>query len=287
MTFSPQTLRDLATFWVAQKGVNLGIVGDGSHQRKGTSYHLGKSALLPGAYSAQTPRDRAGLSEAASAIDLGRLNGSLPELRRFSDWLARRCVKNVKGTEDIREVIYSVDGVTVLGFKDGIDFLIPGYGDRSHLTHTHISYYRDSEKRDKRPAFLPYFLEPPDTGTPDPSPGDDVSTLVTPINAPTGTVSGRKPKTTIWRYDTHESQSVALQDHPADVQTYALDSPDGSAPKGAPWRRLAARPYSDWYVADADVTFTGPAPADCSGEVAGAREKDRVAMLAAVEKVYP
>ena len=159
MTYAPQTLKDLAAYWTAQGGVNLGIVGDADHVAKGVSYHLGKDLLQAGAYSARRPRDIAGLTNAASAIDLGRLDGSYAQLRAFSDWLARRCVKSDSGTFDVVEVIYSPDGKRVLGFKDGVDFLIPDYGDLSHLTHTHISFFRDSEFRDKVALFAPYFEE--------------------------------------------------------------------------------------------------------------------------------
>jgi hypothetical protein len=176
-TFAPQTLRDLAALWVGHGGVNLGIVGDTAHATKGVSYHLGRSQLISTAYSIQTARDKAGLTDAASAIDLGKLDGSYAKLRAFSDWLARRCVKNEPGTGDIREVIYSPDGTRVLGFKDGIDYLIPDYGDDSHLTHTHISWYRDSEKRDKRPVFATYWL--PDTST-----GGDMGEFVVPFAKP-------------------------------------------------------------------------------------------------------
>ncbi len=161
MTFAPMTLLELAAYWKRQGGVNLGIVGDTAHLDRGVSYHLGRDQLIPGAYSALRPRDRAGLSNAASAIDLGRLDGSYTHLRAFSDWLARRCVKQVPGTGDVVEVIYSPDGKRVLGFKDGVDFLIPDYGDASHLTHTHISFYRDSEFREKTALFAPYFVEDP------------------------------------------------------------------------------------------------------------------------------
>ncbi len=66
---------------IANGGVNLGIIGDTAHATLGVSYHLGKSQLTATAYSRQLPRDAAGLTEAASAIDLGKLNGSLTELR--------------------------------------------------------------------------------------------------------------------------------------------------------------------------------------------------------------
>jgi hypothetical protein len=177
MTANPRTLQDLGAFWTSKGGVNLGVVGNQKHC---AGYHLGRDRIysncackpdgtcVPGKgsvdYSVQTARDKAGLSNSASAIDLGKLNGSLANLFRFSSWLARQCLDNAPGTSDIREVIYSPDGKRVLGFKDGIAFLIPDYGDRSHLTHTHISYYRDSEARDKRPLFERYWSLP-DTST--------------------------------------------------------------------------------------------------------------------------
>ena len=106
MTFAPSTLTALAHYWTSHGGVSLGIVGDPGHVDKGTSYHLGKSQLVRGAYSAQILRDRRGLSEAASAIDLGKLDGSLTDLRTFSRWLVSEARRNAPGTRDMREIIY-------------------------------------------------------------------------------------------------------------------------------------------------------------------------------------
>jgi hypothetical protein len=165
MSYAPAALNALARYWVAQHGVNLGIVGDSSHQDKGTSYHLGKDHLTLTAYSRQTPRDRAGLTNAASAIDLGKLKASYGELRSFSSWLVQQCRKNAPGTADIREIIYSPDGRTVKRYDRERGFASAPVAEpqlsKDHLWHTHISFYRDSEKRDKTVIFRPYFAPLP------------------------------------------------------------------------------------------------------------------------------
>ncbi len=158
MTYNPRTLQDLGAYWTGQGGVNLGVVGDVNHT---VGYHLGRDRIYgpmgqgDDDYSVQQARDRAGLSSAASAIDLGRLNGSYDELYAFSRWLVR--TSEVGG--DIREIIYSPDGEKVQRWS-GVDGKIhtgPGNGDASHRTHTHISYFRDSEQRSKIEAFSGYW----------------------------------------------------------------------------------------------------------------------------------
>lgn len=162
MTFAPVTLRRLGNYWTDQGGVNLGVVGDANHT---AGYHLGKdriyapSGLGGGDYSVQLERDKRGLSDAASAIDLGRMQGSLSQLYRFSSWLVEQCQAGAPGTRDVREVIYSPDGKRVQRYS-GVDQQIhtgPGNGDASHIGHTHVSYFRDSERRDKVAVFAPYF----------------------------------------------------------------------------------------------------------------------------------
>ena len=158
-TTNPPRLVELGKFWKAQGGVNLGIAGDAGHVAKGVSYHLGKDELVETAYSIQLPRDKAGLTNAASAIDLGKLDGSLASLRAFSMWLVASCRADAAVRHDIREIIYSPDGKTVQRYS-GTDNQIhtgPGNGDLSHRGHTHISYFRDSEFRDKVAVFRPFF----------------------------------------------------------------------------------------------------------------------------------
>jgi hypothetical protein len=163
MTFAPQTLKDLALYWTRHDGVNLGIVGDTDHTAKGVSYHLGADELVKDAYSARLPRDKAGLSNAASAIDLGRLEGTYSGLQDFSRWLVRHCqdgwASHSGPINDVREIIYSPDGVHVQRWS-GVDNAIhtgPGNGDQSHTKHTHMSEFRDAEFRDKIALFAPYF----------------------------------------------------------------------------------------------------------------------------------
>ena len=180
MSLAPGSLLDLQAYWVSQGGVSLGIVGNAVHCK---GYHLGKDRIygscacrpknicVPGLadrdYSVMTARDKRGLSNAASAIDLGRLGGSLRNLYKFSEWLVEQCQANADGTSDLREVIYSPDGTSVLRWDRERGYWSaprPGEADASHLTHTHLSYYRDSENRDKRPLFARFFEEGPMPG---------------------------------------------------------------------------------------------------------------------------
>lgn len=153
MTFAPQSLLDLRAYLKPITGLpdnDLGIVGDKFH--KG-GYHHGKSMLVSNDYSARTARDKAGLTEAASAFDLGMFS----QLRELSIWCVRQCQGGHPDTLDIREIVYSPDGQAVWRWdrEKGNEPFISG--DPSHKTHSHFSYYRDSEKRDKRPLFRRFF----------------------------------------------------------------------------------------------------------------------------------
>ena len=162
MSYSPKPLTELGAYWTSKGGVNLGIVGDVMHV---TGYHLGRDRIYGPQgkggedYSVQHPRDKAGLTNAAAAIDLGKLDGTYTGLQDFSRWLVARCQASAPGTEDIREVIYSPDGSRVQRWS-GIDGNIhtgAGNGDVSHTRHSHISWFRDSESRDKIGVFSPYW----------------------------------------------------------------------------------------------------------------------------------
>ncbi len=171
MSYSPATLGALRVYLIERTGlrpVSLGIVGDAAHQRR-ASYHNGQDAVTRYGrhastdYSIRTRRDREPyLTNAASAIDIG----NFPRLRSMSAWLVTQARRNATGTSDIREIIYSPDGRRVLRWDRERGYAsLPrtGEADDSHLWHTHISYYRDSERRSKLGLFRRYF-EPASAG---------------------------------------------------------------------------------------------------------------------------
>lgn len=160
MTFAPQSILNVRhefQRYTDLPNVALGIV----RNERDTSYHVGKSWVLPGAYSiSESSRDSKGLSEASSAIDIGyysiTVGGKVHTLRTFSIWLVGQCAAGAPDTKDIREVIYSPDGKVVkrwdrLGKRSS--------GDTSHLSHTHVSWFRDSENHDRAAVFRRYFAE--------------------------------------------------------------------------------------------------------------------------------
>lgn len=164
MTYAPSTLVQLRAYLEKMTGLDpesLGIVGDAAHIGVGTSYHLGEDQLSSTAYSvAESPRDRDGLTGAASALDVGMF----PRLRELSIWLASECANRAPDTLDIREIIYSPDGEIVRRW-DRLG--IRSTGDSSHRYHTHISWFRDAEARDlSKVPLLRRFFEPssPDPG---------------------------------------------------------------------------------------------------------------------------
>ncbi|MEU8662645.1 hypothetical protein [Actinoplanes philippinensis] len=129
--------------------LEAGIVGDAGHAGGGDSYHLGRDDLRAGRdrYSVdESRRDRDGLDEHASALDIGFFKIRTPrgafDLYDFNAWLVPLCRADDPDTRDLREVIYSPDGETVrrwdrLGRRTT--------GDDGHRTHTHLSEHRDAD----------------------------------------------------------------------------------------------------------------------------------------------
>lgn len=172
MTFAPDSLKDDRAYLLATYDVHpdsgkypadldpteVGIVGDVNHRG---GYHCGSDRLVPNDYSAKTARDKAGLTEAASALDIGMFSvkgadGKTYDWRDLSVWIVAECRKAAPDTKDIREVIYTDDGKRVLRWDRQNGQNSPphvGEADNSHLTHTHISRYRDAQNRRLTPLF--------------------------------------------------------------------------------------------------------------------------------------
>jgi hypothetical protein len=128
-----------------------GIVGDTAHADGGDSYHLGEDQIRARGsrdrYSVdESARDRRGLDDYASAMDIGLFSVRTPRglfgLRDFSVWLVELCKAGDPDTRDLREVIYSPDGRSVRRWDREKR---RSSGDDSHLFHTHLSEYRDAD----------------------------------------------------------------------------------------------------------------------------------------------
>lgn len=194
VTFAPADLLDLQRYAQTKTGQDwnsLGIVGDTSHQSSG-GYHVGNDVLralgtCPGSgcagsdYSYADARavsangigrdladadTLAGDDNAASAFDLGSgFPNGYDQFLAYNRFMRDRMLANDPRTRDIREVIYTLDGVTVHRIdRTGRQ---PDAGDSSHLSHTHHSYFRDSLGRrnldDNHMGLLKEFFGDPAT----------------------------------------------------------------------------------------------------------------------------
>lgn len=298
MTVNPQTLVDLGRYWVAHDGVNLGVVGDVAHQAR-PSYHNGQNVIdangwtAANDYSIRHERDREPhLTNAASAIDLGKLRGTLKGLQDFSRWLVAQAQSQAAGTGQIREIIYSPDGSNVQRYS-GIDGRIhtgPGNGDLSHRTHTHISFFRDTERRDKRPIFAPYFApQVPDTDTEDDVNPDVITVL------PFGGRYTIPANTKVTAYPVAADGSIDLKATPKVWEPRATpSSADYDAllvtdtTKGDPFLRGTNGFFDEHWISSGLVQEVpnGPPAVSCDDKVAAENERKRAEMHAAVDEVY-
>lgn len=159
MSSPPPGIVELQAYRTAQlgRGLNLGIVGDSNHK---AGYHLGPDRTPVGDYSERLARDKAGarlFPYYASAED------SSMAWSQSRQWLAKLVTDARNGvayTRDIREIIGSLDGQTALYWDAQNGFQAVRYLGSGHLTHTHISFFRDSAQRDQSDV-LRMYLEPP------------------------------------------------------------------------------------------------------------------------------
>lgn len=159
MSSEPPGLTSLKNYVASKLGWGnfLGIVGDQSHTY---GYHLGPDRTPYGDASESLSRDRDGASRYpyyASAIDIGMgWNNS----RQWLANLINDCREYKPYTRDIREIIGSLNGSTAVYWNGANGFSSSSYTGGGHVTHTHLSFYRDSADRNQT-SVLQTFLEPP------------------------------------------------------------------------------------------------------------------------------
>lgn len=148
MSYAPASLRELRTYLIGQTGLPenaVGIVGDSVHTY---GYHLGKDRLPASDYSKRLARDVKGLSNAASALDIGKFP-RLAELTAFLVALRSPLIREIIGP--------GLDGRAYRW--DSQNSWSPQQRSRGddHEWHAHISWFRDTENVEKVSLFRPFF----------------------------------------------------------------------------------------------------------------------------------
>lgn len=146
MTESPGDLVAVQHYVQGRTGLPWDALGIKHGSPQGGGYHEGNDLLsaagrLSSDYSKrESARDRPG-TNSASAFDLG---GDFGDFRRITLGIVHACQAGDPRTRDIREVIYTPNGQVVQRW-DRLG--VRSTGDSTHLSHTHISFFRDSEGR--------------------------------------------------------------------------------------------------------------------------------------------
>lgn len=171
-------------------GAFLGIVGDRYHTY---GYHLGQDRIFSenglgwSDYSVQHSRDRSSLSGYASAMDFGR-GGWGDKLYSWTKWL----VDQLRAGEykDVREVIGAVSpGGRAYRWarENGWRAEVRSDGD-DHEWHTHVSFYRDSARRDQT-ALVRDYIEEEDVPTAEEIVDELMSRVIEKVDPNSGTTS--------------------------------------------------------------------------------------------------
>jgi hypothetical protein len=151
-SYAPATILEVRHYLKPITGlsdIELGIVNNETD----ASYHHGWSQRdTDGSdYSwDESSRDWSHKTNAARALDVGMFS----RLREMSMWIVGQCQAGAADCADVREIIYSPDGVTVLRW-DRLG--IRTSGSKSHTTHTHFSWFADAENRSKVGPFTRFF----------------------------------------------------------------------------------------------------------------------------------
>jgi hypothetical protein len=179
MPYTPQSIHDLKKYLVAKTGkpgANFSIgrtqqISNG--QRLFRGYHLGGDQLGPKDYSNVKARDRRGLSDARSAIDI-----KLPvrDLKKLVTYL--RAEAEAGRLTDVREFLGPRQDGRAARYAKENNWQEELYPEgNSHEWHVHLSFFRDSTSpasdRDKVGILEGHFgPRDPDQEEPEPPPDD-------------------------------------------------------------------------------------------------------------------
>ena len=165
MTTAPSDLLEFRRQIQSRTGlpaVSLGIVGDSAHAASG-GYHEGRDDLtrvgrVGTDYSTRLARDKAGLTNSASAMDIGYhwSHGGDAAWLRFNGLLTSQLHAGDPALAAIRAVNYSPDGRRKQRMDRQTGWATESTTDTVDV-HTHIEWYRDTEG--KRQASISRLLE--------------------------------------------------------------------------------------------------------------------------------
>ena len=151
MTTAPADLITLQRAIAEATGLSLvaiGIKGDAAHVAKGVSYHLGKDEIKPAKhpYSVRLQRDKNGLTNAASAMDIGDdwPRGGREAWKRFNNLLVAALRAGDPALITIRATNFSPNGSDRKRVDRQLAFHEEDSDDNVDI-HTHIEWYRDTE----------------------------------------------------------------------------------------------------------------------------------------------
>lgn len=156
-TVAPTDLLNLRSVIQSRTGLTadeLGIVGNAQHIATG-GYHEGRSDLeaagrLGSDYSDRLTRDRDGLTESASAMDIGsRWASGRDAWMRFSALLAAHLISGDPDLSAVRAINYTSDHLGKVRIDREEGWKVEPSSDTDH---THVEWYRDTEG--KRQASL-------------------------------------------------------------------------------------------------------------------------------------
>ena len=183
MSFAPPSLIEVRRYIAEKAGVprsNMSI----RSARSARGYHAGESQIFgPNGqgwkdYSVKNPRNKAGLSEASSAIDI-----KLP-VKQLKALVVYLLAGAKDGSLDVFEIIGPDSTGKANYWSIATDWLPkPKWAPKSHEWHIHLGLPRDTEFADRVAIFRPFFEAAAPEPEPDPEVQPDPAPTLTDVEA--------------------------------------------------------------------------------------------------------